>query len=99
MAVKHGKVELTTTPADLTAEPDAPGDYQNVRTIRVHNSGASEVFLGDSTVSSTSYGVLLVSGAVISLDLRSDEKVYAVVAPVASPGVAAGTVILLHTGL
>lgn len=99
MAVKHGVVDLSTTPVNMTAEADTPVFAGNTRFLRVQNTGSAEVFIGGPNVSSTDYGMSLASGASVSFDLASDEAIYAVVAPVASPGVAAGTVRLLHTGL
>lgn len=99
MAVKHSTVDLTVTAKDLTVEGVSHSSNSGRRNLRVQNSGSSEVFLGDSTVSSTSYGILLAAGAVTSFDIGTDDEIYAAVAPVASPGVAAGQVRLLHVGI
>lgn len=88
MALSHSLVTLNSSTATLlnsnptvTVGPETRNTYQ-YGTISVQNTDASiTVYLGSSSVTSSSYGVQLVAGASITLDsLSPSEKLYAIAA-------------------
>lgn len=95
MALTHSVVTLNSSTATLlnndpavTVGPETRNTWQ-YGTISVQNTDATiVVYLGGSSVSSTSYGVQLAAGASVTLDsLSPEEKIYAIAAS-GSPKVA-----------
>jgi len=77
MAITHGVVSVGTT-ATLVSAVKAGRDGQ---TVLVQNpSGAANVFLGGSGVTTTSYGYLLVGGSAFAIEIQDGESLFAVVA-------------------
>lgn len=88
MATTHSRVAVLTTATRLDTPASSQPDTWPGEVLRVQNPAASvaPVFIGNASVSVTSYGMELVPGAVAELPLASDDELYAVAA-------AAGTTI------
>ena len=66
---------LTSTPTLLTLSDDL--DTPNTVSIQ-NTSESAEIYLGGSSVSSSSYGIKLLSGQIWSADLGAYDELYAV---------------------
>jgi len=76
----HGQPQLSTsTPTILTIANDEETTSSSVSVSIQNIDAAAIVYIGDATVSSTSYGMKLVPGAVATLDqLSATMDVYGV---------------------
>ena len=76
MATKHSRVTVATTPTLI--------DTYDVQTVNgccvIQNLGTASVYLGDSSVSTSSYGYELKANSSLSLDLITPDALYGVVA-------------------
>lgn len=89
MALRGRRVTVTTAATRLDSQDS---DATSGQAIAVTNAGATAVDIGDATVA-TGSGYELAAGATVSLELASDEALYAVAA--------SGTVVIhvLETGV
>lgn len=76
MALEHARVAINaTTPVQLTPTDDTT---KTNCTIQVQNLGLSAVYVGGVGLTSTSYGVSIVSGGTVTIDnLPPKDEVYA----------------------
>jgi len=89
MALAHQIVALNSSTATLVSIPSASEvPYEHNASISVQNLDSSAtVFLGDSTITTSSYGYALLPGASISFDLLADDQLFAI-ASTGTPNVA-----------
>jgi len=80
MSLTHRMFTLSDTEAtQLTVPFEDEKEYASLLTISVQNLSSDKyVFIGDSTVTTGSYGFRLDPGQVFSADLRPREDLYAV---------------------
>lgn len=80
MTLSHALVTLnTTTPQILTIPSAQEADYSNSLTISIQNLHTSHfVYLGSSSVSTTSYGFRIDPGQTWTSDLHPEDEIYAV---------------------
>lgn len=80
MSLTHNLVSLSTTsPIMLTSTAAQEGDYGRELTIAIQNLHSSHfVFLGSSTVSTSSYGFRLDPGQTFTATLNPEDEIYAV---------------------
>ena len=65
MALKHYDVTLAATATPITSDVD---DRKGILYVLIHNTGNnSAIYIGDSTVSATSYGHTLASGEEVTI--------------------------------
>lgn len=95
MAVSHSSVTVGTTAASLTAGvDDASGNnYDVARRVILTNTGATDVYIGGSGVTTSAYGYKLAASASLALELISGDEPFGIV----STGTA--VVRVLHTGV
>ena len=76
MSVTHARVAINaTTPVQVTPTDD---DANVSCTLQVQNLGESAVYLGGTGLTSTSYGVSIVPGGAVTIDvLAPKDEVYA----------------------
>ena len=74
--IRHSiKTLSTTTPVEATIEDSVNG----VCTLVVQNvNGVSNVYLGNENVSSSNYGFLLLPRQAFTVELRPNDRVYAI---------------------
>ena len=88
MALSHSLVALNASTATIVTVPSSQEqDYSANLTISIQNVGSVNVYLGSSTVTSSSYGYLLVPNAVFTADLSPSDEIYAISAS-STPSVA-----------
>lgn len=78
MTIKVDRVSVGTTATRLDTQPNS-GTY-NGDSISIQNLGTASVYIGGSTVTTSSYGYELKANSSISLDVRVDDTVYGIVA-------------------
>lgn len=80
MTLSHALITLSvSTPAILTITSAQEADYSNSLTISIQNLHATHfVYLGDPSVSTTSYGFRIDPGQTWTADLMPNEDLYAV---------------------
>ncbi len=80
MSLTHNLLALsTTTPTMLTATAAQEGDYGREVTISIQNLHSSNlVYLGSSTVTTSSYGFRLDPGSTFTATLKPEDEIYAV---------------------
>jgi len=79
MSLSHSLVALNATTATIVTIPAASEQaYSQSLSISIQNTGSVNVYLGDSTVTSSSYGYILGPGAVFSADLAPTDEIYAI---------------------
>jgi len=76
MAIKHSRVSVGTTATLI----DVYVTYDGNGAIAIQNLGTASVYLGDSTVTTSSYGYELKANSTISIDMRIPEQIYGIVA-------------------
>jgi hypothetical protein len=76
MTVFHARLEVNnTTPVPVTSTVDS----STAITVQVQNLGAGVAYLGGAGVSSTSYGVRIVSGATVTVEsLPAKDELYVI---------------------
>lgn len=73
--IRHRMYNLSATPTDLTIHDV----IDSMNTMCVQNvSAAGNVYVGDSDVSTTSYGHKLFPGYSITMELAASSRIYAV---------------------
>lgn len=88
MTLSHALVALNASTATIVTVPfSQEQDYSQSLNISVQNVGSVNVYLGSSTVTSSSYGYLLVPNAVFTADLLPNDEIYAISAS-STPSVA-----------
>lgn len=88
MTLSHSLVALNASTATIITVPFAQEpSYSQSLTISVQNTGSVNVYLGDITVTSSSYGYILVPNAVFTADLSPNDEIYAISAS-STPSVA-----------
>ena len=88
MTLSHALVALNASTATIVTVPSSQEqDYSQSLNISVQNVGSVNVYLGSSTVTSSSYGYLLVPNAVFTADLLPNDEIYAISAS-STPSVA-----------
>ena len=88
MTLSHALVSLNASTATIVTVPSSQEqDYSQSLNISVQNVGSVNVYLGSSTVTSSSYGYLLVPNAVFTADLLPNDEIYAISAS-STPSVA-----------
>jgi len=82
MAIAHQIVALNSSTATLVSIPSASEvPYEHNASISVQNlSGSVVVYLGNSTITTSSYGYALLPGASVSFDLLADDQLFAIAA-------------------
>ena len=79
MSIAHGIVSVGTSATLLTVA--ALGGGKDGSSILVQNPvGGATVYLGGAGVTTVSYGVILLAGVGIAIELNQDEALYGVVA-------------------
>lgn len=78
MATAHARVTVGTQATAL--QKSEPAGHSGRQSLVVQNTGAATVYLGDATVTTSTYGYALAAGAAVSLDLGRDDVLYGVVA-------------------
>lgn len=78
MSLSHALVALNTTTATILTVPAASEDsYSQQLTISIQNLHASHfVYIGDATVSSTSYGFRIDPGQTFTAVLAPQDEIY-----------------------
>jgi hypothetical protein len=81
MAIKHKLVTLnSSTPVKLT-EDIVDDFYNRDLAVSMQNIDSSiNIYIGTSTVTSSSYGFKLIPGGALSLDIMSGDDLYAIAA-------------------
>ena len=81
MALTHNLVTLNSSSSVLITNMIADPYYNRDLTVSMQNTDASiNIYIGDSSVTSSSYGFRLIPGAALSLDLTSGNNLYAIAA-------------------
>jgi hypothetical protein len=79
MTLSHQLVTLNASTATIITVPASQEQaYSQSLTISIQNTGSVNVYLGDSTVTSSSYGYILGPGAAFSADLAPTDEIYAI---------------------
>lgn len=80
MSLSHNLVSLSTSsPTMLTTTSAQEGAYGRELTISIQNLHSSHfVFLGDSTVTTSSYGFRIDPGQTFTATLNAEDEIYAV---------------------
>jgi hypothetical protein len=79
MSLSHSLVALNASTATiLTVPSDQEDAYSKSLTISIQNVSGIAVYLGDSTVTSSSYGYLLAPSATFTADLDPRDEIYAI---------------------
>ena len=80
MSLTHNKFTLSDTTATLLTVPSHDEqEYASLLTISIQNLSSDRfVFLGDSSVTTGSYGYRIDPGQVFSADLNPNDDLYAV---------------------
>ena len=89
MAIATQVVTLNSSTPTLISIPvasETPYEHNAATTIQ-NIDGSITIFIGNSTVSSTSYGFALTYGQAVAFDLNPDDQLYAIAAS-GSPKVA-----------
>lgn len=74
--IKHARVSVGTTATLI----DTSVMFDGKGTVAIQNLGTASVYLGDQTVTTSSYGYELKANSTISIDMTIAEQVYGVVA-------------------
>ena len=81
MSLSHSLVALNASTATIVTIPgDQEQAYSKSLNISIQNVGQVSVYLGDSTVTSSSYGYLLTAGSTYTADLDPKDEIYAIAA-------------------
>lgn len=81
MSLSHALVALNASTATILTIPSANEDsYSQNLTISIQNVNSVTVYLGDSTVTSSSYGYSLAPGSTFTADLLPNDEIYAIAA-------------------
>lgn len=79
MSLSHSLVALNASTATIITVPAAQEQqYSQSLTISIQNTGSVNVYLGDSTVTASSYGYILAPLANFSADLAPNDEIYAI---------------------
>ena len=81
MALSHSLIALNASTATIITVPFAQeSDYAKSLTVSIQNTNTVAVYLGDSTVTSSSYGFILNPGTTFTADLTPNDEIYAIAA-------------------
>ena len=80
MSIQHSIIEVnSSTPVLLTDEPNDNDFYLRKLNISIQNLDSSNyLFIGNATVSNSSFGVRLDPAEVFSIDLSPADELYAI---------------------
>ena len=81
MSLSHQLITLNNSnPIILTTPADQEIPYANSLSMSIQNVGSSDIYIGDASVNSSSYGFKLTAGQTFTVDLAPNDDIYGIAA-------------------